>query len=95
MGLEDDGVYTLTASNSVGETVATAKLNCHSECFVWKETEVELITFSLSAEKPHFLKLPQDLVIHDYAEFETKVRAEGIPKVMIVIMSQFLKKIFR
>ncbi|KAG4067668.1 hypothetical protein HA402_005440 [Bradysia odoriphaga] len=61
VGLEDDGVYTLTASNSVGETVATAKLSCHTE-------------------KPHFLKAPQDLVIHDYAEFETKVRAEGIPK---------------
>ncbi len=26
------------------------------------------------------MKSPQDLVIHDYAEFETKVRAEGIPK---------------
>lgn len=27
-----------------------------------------------------FLKLPQDLTIHDYAEFESKVRAEGIPQ---------------
>lgn len=26
------------------------------------------------------MKLPQDLTIHDYAEFETKVRAEGIPR---------------
>lgn len=24
--------------------------------------------------------MPQDLTIHDYAEYETKVRAEGIPK---------------
>lgn len=24
--------------------------------------------------------MPQDLTIHDYADFETKVRAEGIPK---------------
>lgn len=24
--------------------------------------------------------MPQDLTIHDYAEFETKVRAEGIPR---------------
>lgn len=24
--------------------------------------------------------MPQDLTIHDYAEFETKARAEGIPK---------------
>lgn len=32
------------------------------------------------AEKPHFIKMPQDLTIHDYAEFETKARAEGIPK---------------
>lgn len=32
------------------------------------------------AEKPHFIKMPQDATIHDYAEFETKARAEGIPK---------------
>lgn len=24
--------------------------------------------------------MPQDLTIHDYADFETKARAEGIPK---------------
>lgn len=36
--------------------------------------------FHFSAEKPHFTKMPQDLTIHDYAEFETKARAEGIPK---------------
>lgn len=24
--------------------------------------------------------MPQDLTIHDYADFDTKVRAEGIPK---------------
>lgn len=24
--------------------------------------------------------MPQDMTIHDYAEFETKVRAEGIPR---------------
>lgn len=60
VGIEDGGAYTLTASNSVGETIATAKLNCHTE-------------------KPHFIKFPQDLTIHDYAEYETKVRAEGIP----------------
>lgn len=24
--------------------------------------------------------MPQDLTIHDYAEFETKTRAEGIPR---------------
>lgn len=61
VGVDDDGVYTLTASNSVGETVATAKLLCHTE-------------------KPHFIKYPQDLTVHDYAEYETKVRAEGVPK---------------
>lgn len=33
-----------------------------------------------TAEKPHFMKLPTDLTIHDYAVFETKVRAEGIPR---------------
>lgn len=32
VALEDDGVYTITASNSVGETIATAKLVCHSKC---------------------------------------------------------------
>lgn len=32
------------------------------------------------AEKPHFTKMPQDMTIHDFEEFETKVRAEGIPK---------------
>lgn len=32
------------------------------------------------AEKPHFIKFPQDLTIHDFAEYETKARAEGIPK---------------
>lgn len=32
VGLADDGVYTITASNNVGETVAKAKLTCHSEC---------------------------------------------------------------
>lgn len=26
------------------------------------------------------MKLPQDVTIHDYAAFETKVRAEGIPR---------------
>lgn len=26
------------------------------------------------------MKSPQDLTIHDYAAFETKVRAEGIPR---------------
>lgn len=31
IGVEDDGVYTITASNSVGETIATAKLVCHSK----------------------------------------------------------------
>lgn len=31
VGLEDDGAYTITASNNVGETVATAKLVCHSK----------------------------------------------------------------
>lgn len=30
VGLADDGIYTITASNSVGETIATARLNCHS-----------------------------------------------------------------
>lgn len=60
VGVEDDGIYTLTASNSVGETVATARLNCHTE-------------------KPHFIKYPQDVTIHDYAAYETKVRAEGVP----------------
>lgn len=30
VGLEDDGLYTITASNSVGETVSKAKLTCHS-----------------------------------------------------------------
>lgn len=34
VGLEDDGIYTLTASNSVGETTATAKLGCHSKSMV-------------------------------------------------------------
>lgn len=58
--LEDDGVYIITASNNVGETIATAKLICH-------------------VEKPHFIKMPQDAVIHDFAEYQTKVRAEGIP----------------
>lgn len=60
IGLEDDGVYTITASNSVGDTIATAKLVCHTE-------------------KPHFIKMPQDATIHDFAEYQTKVRAEGIP----------------
>lgn len=31
VGIEDDGVYVITASNSVGETVASAKLVCHSK----------------------------------------------------------------
>lgn len=31
IGVEDDGAYTITASNSVGETIATAKLVCHSK----------------------------------------------------------------
>lgn len=31
IGVEDDGVYTISASNSVGETIATAKLVCHSK----------------------------------------------------------------
>lgn len=31
IGIEDDGVYTITASNSVGDTIATAKLVCHSK----------------------------------------------------------------
>lgn len=30
------------------------------------------------AEKPHFIKMPQDATIHDYADFDTKARAEGI-----------------
>lgn len=33
VGLPDDGVYVITASNSVGETVAKARLTCHSK---WK-----------------------------------------------------------
>lgn len=37
IGIEDDGVYTITASNSVGETIATAKLVCHSMfIFNWR-----------------------------------------------------------
>lgn len=31
IGVEDDGLYTISASNSVGDTVATAKLVCHSK----------------------------------------------------------------
>lgn len=31
IGVEDDGFYTISASNSVGDTVATAKLVCHSK----------------------------------------------------------------
>lgn len=31
-------------------------------------------------EKPHFLKGPEDQCIHDYAETEQRVRAQGIPK---------------
>lgn len=34
----------------------------------------------IAAEKPHFIKMPQDATIHDYADFNTKARAEGIPK---------------
>lgn len=37
-------------------------------------------TFPSSAEKPVFLKSPLNQTIHDYAEFESKVRAEGIPQ---------------
>lgn len=33
VGLADDGQYTITASNNVGETVANAKLTCHSRFF--------------------------------------------------------------
>lgn len=39
-----------------------------------------MVVYLNIAEKPHFIKMPQDATIHDYAEFETKSRAEGIPK---------------
>lgn len=34
----------------------------------------------LLVEKPHFTKMPQDTSVHDYSEYETAARAEGIPK---------------
>lgn len=34
----------------------------------------------LLAEKPRFIKMPEDTSVHDYAEYETAARAEGIPK---------------
>lgn len=82
VGLADDGIYTITASNSVGETIATARLTCHSKISIClpRQNLHYLINISFTAEKPHFMKLPTDLTIHDYAVFETKVRAEGIPR---------------
>lgn len=31
-------------------------------------------------EKPQFIKMPDSLTVHDYAEVLTKVRASGVPK---------------
>lgn len=82
IGLEDDGIYTLTASNIVGETIAEARLNCQSNYFLYIFFLIKSININnvYAAIRPHFLKMPQDAVLHDFAEFEAKVIAEGIPR---------------
>uniref|UniRef100_A0A182Y0V6 DH domain-containing protein n=1 Tax=Anopheles stephensi TaxID=30069 RepID=A0A182Y0V6_ANOST len=59
--LAEHGTYTLTASNAQGETVATAKLNVHTE-------------------KPKFIKEPDCLTVHDWADVYNKVLVQGVPR---------------
>lgn len=74
------GGYTLTATNSQGETIVTAQLHLHGEIFILRRQCCNNKTMIFSVEKPQFTKLPEDQTSHDFAEVLTKVRVTGVPK---------------
>lgn len=74
----------MTASNSIGETIVTANLKVNGKNFVVNQNEYSFIDadilLPILVEKPTFLLKPEDKVIHDYQDVETKIKVTGIPR---------------
>lgn len=96
IGLGDDGIYVVSASNNQGDSSQQAKLTVHSKCsrkicylffidFLYNIQYVYnslflIVTISFIAEVPSFVKNLEDKSLKDYEALQLRVRINGVPK---------------